>query len=258
MQEAFIKLKKEFEIIKEKGYIKGIYNSSSSIGRTFEQEIGLSMNKESMPDYNGIEIKTRRTYTKNFITLFSAVPDGKDPLEVKRITNTYGYPYYRDHRYKCLYAEVFGNNYNYGGKNYKYKLDVDHQEEKVYLCIYGKNNNLIEKEAFWSFKYLQDKLENKLKKLALIHALVKKVNGWNYFNYYQINFYILKKSNVFFKLLENGIIKLSLKIDIYLDEDNYGKMYDHGCSFSISESNLEKLFNKYIIDVDKQNTTDKQ
>lgn len=36
MHNAFVKLNKEFERIKQKGYIKGIYNAPSSIGRTFE------------------------------------------------------------------------------------------------------------------------------------------------------------------------------------------------------------------------------
>ena len=32
-------------------------------------------------------------------------------------------------------------------------------------------------------------------------------------------------------------------VTIYTDKDNYGKTYDHGCSFSISEHDIEKLYN---------------
>ena len=119
MKEKFEKLYKEFEKISEKGYIKGIYNSSSSIGRAFENELGLEMNKECVPDYNGIEIKTRRTYSKSLISLFTAVPDGAKPLELTRIKDTYGFPYRRDRRYKALYVEVYANKYNYGGIKYQ-------------------------------------------------------------------------------------------------------------------------------------------
>lgn len=251
MDEKFIKLQKEFERIREKGYIKGIYNSSSSIGRTFEHELGLSMNKESVPDYEGIEIKTRRTYTKNFITLFNAVPDGTEPLEIARLKDTYGYPYYRDRNYKCLYVEIFSNKKNFGGRYYQYKTDVDMINKKVYLCVYNMNGKLIERKVYWSFKYLKEKLENKLTYLALIHVWPKIIDNWNYFNYYKIDFYKLKGFDKFIELLKQGKIKLSLKIDIYLDENNYGKMYDHGCSFSISEKNIEELFYKYFIAVDK-------
>lgn len=251
MHEAFVKLNKEFERIKEKGYIKGIYNSSSSIGRTFENELGLSMNKEEIPDYNGIEIKTRRTYSKSLITLFNAVPDGEQPLEIARLKDTYGYPYYKDRNYKCLYAEVYANKLNISGRYYQYKIDVDRADEKVYLCVYNMSSKLIERKVYWSFDYLQQKLQNKLSYLALVHAWTKTIDNWNYFKYYKIDFYKLKSFNKFIDLLEKGKIRLSLKVDIYLDKANYGKMYDHGCSFSISEENIEKLFYQYIVNVDK-------
>ncbi len=37
----------------------------------------------------------------------------------------------------------------------------------------------------------------------------------------------------------------------YNDKANYGNMYEHGCSFSIDECEINSLFNRYCIDVDK-------
>ena len=236
------KLKKEFKKIAEKGYIKGIYNNSASIGRTFESELNLEMNKNSVPDYEGIELKTRRTYSKSMITLFNAVPDGNKPLELSRLRDKYGWPYKRDKKYKALYAEVYGNIIKSAGTKYKYKLEVNRQDEKIYLCIYNKEERLIEKEVYWSFNYLKEKLFNKLKILAIIEAWPNKIDGWNYFKYYRINFYKLKKFDDFINLIENGKIKLSIRIDIYVDKENYGKMYDHGCGFSISKKDINLLF----------------
>lgn len=251
MQEKFKKLYDEFKKINKKGYIKGIYNSASSIGRTFEHELGLEMNKESLPDYEGIEIKTRRTYSKSLITLFTAVPDGEKALELTRIKDTYGYPCRRDRRYKVLYAELYANKLNFGGIKFQYKLNVDRENQKVYLCIYNKNGRLLEQEAYWSFDYLKEKLMNKLKLLAIVNVWPQKIENWNYFNYYKINFYVLKTFNDFITLIENGKIVLRIKIDIYYDDNNYGKMYDHGCSFSIAEENIEELFYPYYLNVDK-------
>ena len=253
MNEKFNKLNQEFEKICCKGYIRGIYNSSSSIGRTFEHELGLEMNKECVPDYEGIEIKTRRTYSKSMITLFNAVPDGEEALEITRLKNTYGYPYYRDRNYKCLYVEVFANKLNFGGRYYKYKIEIDRKNERIFLCIYDINNKQIERKVYWSFNYLKQKLETKLTYLALIHAWPKKIDNWNYFKYYKIDFYKLKDFMNFLKLIEDGKIKLELRVDIYLDKNNYGKTYDHGCGFSIAEEDIGKLFYKYIINVDKHN-----
>ena len=89
------------------------------------------MNKECVPDYKGIEIKTRRTYSKSAITLFTAVPDGEEPKEIERIKNTYGYPYKKDKNHKCLYVDIYGNKLTFGGVKYQYKLDIDKKKEKV-------------------------------------------------------------------------------------------------------------------------------
>lgn len=237
-------LQKEFERISKKGYIKGIYNSLSSIGRTFEQELNLPLNKEPIPDYHGIELKTRRTYSKSPITLFSAVPDGELPQEVERIKNTYGYPYKKDKKYKILYFEAYGNKLNFGGIKYQYKLDIDKTNEKVFLCIFDRKGKILERKVYWSFKYLEYKLITKLKYLAIINAWTNETNGWNYFKYYKIEYYKLTSFDKFLELIENGIIKLNFKVDIYRDELNYGKSYDHGCSFRIQEKNITKLFNK--------------
>lgn len=247
MNETIKELKQKFEIISRKGYIKGIYNNSSSIGRTFENELNLPKNTMEIPDYNGIEIKTRRTNSKSYITLFTAVPDGENSQEVERIKNTYGYPYKKDKRYKALYANVYGNVKNYGGVKYQYKLDVDRKKQKIFLCIYDRTDNLIERKIYWSFIYLESKISLKLTTLAIVNAWTNQIQGWNYFKYYKIDFYIFKNFETFLKLIESGIIRITLKIDIHKGEKNYGKTYDHGCGFDIQESDITKLYNKYYV-----------
>ncbi|MBQ9854542.1 MAG: hypothetical protein IJO57_05900, partial [Bacilli bacterium] len=184
MNETIEKLKKEFDRISKKGYIKGIYNNFASIGRTFENELNLPRNIMEIPDYNGIEIKTRRTYSKSKITLFNAVPDGEEKLEVERIKKTYGYPYKKDRRYNALYVSVYANKKEFGGVKYQYKLDVDREAQKIYLCIYDRYNNLIERKVYWSFIYIESKIMLKLQILAIVNAWPKNIEGWNYFNYY--------------------------------------------------------------------------
>ena len=200
-----------------------------------------------IPDYNGIEIKTRRAYSKSRITLFTAVPDESKKQEVERLKNTYGYPCRKDKRYKVLYADAYGNKKTFGGVKYQYKLDVDRINQKVYLCVYDRYDKLIEKEVYWSFIYLESKLLLKLQTLAVINVWPKKVNGWNYFKYYKINFYKLKSFNTFIDLIENGTIRITFKVDIHFDEKNYGKTYDHGCGFEIQEIDISKLYFKYDI-----------
>jgi len=47
--------------------------------------------------------------------------------------------------------------------------------------------------------------------------------------------------------LENGKIKLIIKINIHLDKEHYGQMYDHGCGFDISEEDILKIFDNYRV-----------
>jgi hypothetical protein len=92
------KLKEEFEKISKKGYIKGICNNNSALGRT---------------------------YSKSYITLFNATPDGKKLQDIERLKNIYGYPYKKDRSYKVLYANVYGDRKVFGGIKYQYKLEIE-------------------------------------------------------------------------------------------------------------------------------------
>lgn len=249
MYENIRKLVKEFKRIRAKGYIRGIYNNYSSIGRTFENELNLPENAFSVPDYYGIEIKTRRAYSKSAITLFTAVPDGENLFEIERLKETYGYPYKKDRRYKVLFIEAYGSYYTNVGINYKCKIEVDRNERKVYLMILNRYNELIEKKVYWSFDYLEERLTNKVNLLAVVNAWPNKINGWNYFKYYKMNIYKLKDFESFIKLLERGLIKVTIKIGIHLDKNRYGKTYDHGCGFAIEEPNLQELFYGSNIDL---------
>ena len=244
MEKEMKQLKIEFEKIRKKGYIRGIYNNLSSIGRTFENELNLPENEFGVPDYYGIEIKTRRAYSKSAITLFNASPDGEDLFEIERLKNTYGYPSRNDRKYKVIYIEAYGNKLRYSGIKFQYRLDIDRKSRRVYLCIYNRNDELIERKIYWSFDYLEERLILKLKYLALINAWTNTIEGWNYFKYYKIDFFKLKSFDKFLDLLENGYIKLVIKVGIYLDEKRYGNTYDHGCGFAIKDDDICKLYYK--------------
>ena len=247
MNETIKELQEKFEKINQKGYIKGIYNSNSSVGRTFELELGLSENSKSMPDYNGIEIKTKKKYSKSLIALFNAFPDGREKNELLRLRDQYGYPHKKDKQYKCLYVEAYGNKLNKCGLKFLYKLEIDNQKKRIYLNIYNQAKELIEKKVYWSFEYLNKKLTNKLKCLALVHANSKRINSWEYFEYYNISFYVLKNFQKFLNLIRDGKISMYMEINVRLTKSNYGQVHYNGCAFRIDENNLPELFYKYDI-----------
>ena len=94
---------------------------------------------------------------------------------------------------------------------------------------------------------MDSKISLKLQNLAVVNAWTKKINNWNYFKYYKIDFYTFKDFDCFLDLIERGIIKLNIKVDIHTDKNNYGKTYDHGCGFAIKEKDIIKLFDEIQI-----------
>ena len=49
--------------------------------------------------------------------------------------------------------------------------------------------NLISDEIYWTFELLEERINLKLKKLALVKCCTKRKDNIEYYWYYQINFY---------------------------------------------------------------------
>lgn len=236
---------KQFRKIKDMEYVKSVRKGNTGIGATFEYLLGKEEENFSIPDYCGIEIKTRRSYSKAYVTLFSAVPTGACYYEVKRLRDTYGYRDPKDVNLKQLNVEIFANKLSKAGIKYYFELKVDRSFEKIFLYIYDRKKNLIDRSTYWDFDILKERLYGKLQVLALIKAWTNWIGGCEYFKYYKMNIYILKNFDCFIDLIERGIIKIDLKIGSYHDQKRYGMVSSHGVSFCIKEDDLLYLFDLY-------------
>lgn len=240
-------MQKKFNEIRQKGWIRSVCLGSSGVGITFEQEIGLNSNELAIPDFQGIEIKTKRDYSKYYTTLFSATFDGDYLFENKRIRETYGWPDATFRNCKVIYCETVANGYTkLGYKNWT-KLDIDWKKRKIYFLIYNKNYELLEREASWSFDLLEEKLLRKLKYLAFVDAKSKYINHYEYFKYTSIHFYSLKNFEEFIKLIADGIIKVNINFGVYKTGSKMGKNCDHGISFTIKRDDLELMYDRIYI-----------
>lgn len=242
------KLKEEFIKIKEKGWVKSLNKGSNGIGFTFESLLGISRNELEIPDYNGIELKTRRYSSTSYIILFSCKPEGKYYHEVQRIKDEYGYPHSKFKQYKILNNSAYANKLNKIGQNYYFKLDVDIVQNKIYLIIYDKYKKVIERDVYWDFDILKEKLYRKLSVLAIIKAYAKRDmsdEGYEYFKYNYMKIYFLKDFKHFIKLVEEGVIRVNFKLNIKTKGDKIGQIHDHGTSFDILEKNILKLYDLY-------------
>ena len=235
-------LKQEFEKIKKMGYVKSTRSGFTGIGKTFEDLIGKNEDTLETPDYHGIEIKTKKSYSKSYTTLFNATPKGENEFEIKRLCNTYGYPDKILKNKKVLAVSVQANCSTLVANRFLFKLQVDYKKKKIFLDIRSRDMNLLEKNVYWDFETIKEKLEKKLLYLAYIKAWPKKFSGIEYYKYYDIQFYQLKKFEEFLKLIEQGIIRITFKIGVFREGIRKGEIHDRGTGFEIQETDLEKLF----------------
>lgn len=243
MNENFNDLKLLFLKIKKLGWVKTLRSGYGGIGYTFETLLGKPEENFYLPDYRGIEIKTKRlnSFNKN-IRLFSAAPDGMYVFPIKELCERFGYPDKELHYFNVLNGTVYTNKISSIGVNYKFSLCVDYNNKCLRLKVYDKFCNLIEENFTWSFDLMYERLYAKLQNLAYIRAKNKFIGNVEYFYYYDIHFYKLKNFDVFIDLINKGIISVEFKIGVFKNGNKKGKIYDHGTGFVINEYDLLKLF----------------
>lgn len=242
MEDTIIKLAMQFNEIIKLGWVESKRAGSTGIGYTFERLLNCEENNLSYPDYDGIEIKTKRFYTVGYISLFNIASDGDTLFSLNDLYNSFGYPDKIFPQFNVLNISLFANRYTNIGYSKCFKLTIDKDYNKIKIVAINKYKNITNNSVSWSFQLLKETLERKLCYLAFVKAFNKFDNKKEYFKYDTIFFYKLKDFNTFIKLIEQGIIRLTIKIGIHKSGDKFGKMKYHGCGFDINEKDLDKLF----------------
>ena len=233
----FLNLKKELDKIKHKNWIEC---SEYSNGLMIEKLLKIPKNTFEVPDYDGIEIKSKKRYGKSNFTLFNATPDNNF-FEIKRIQKNYGYPDKENKKYKVFNINISAINEKILVKN-SFKLFINYKKEFISLLVWDNKGNLIDSETSWSFSMLKEKLFRKLSYLCFIQTENKIINNVKYFKITNYNFYKLISFNNFLKLLESGKICISFKIGVFKSGKRIGQIRDRGTSFSLDYRYINSLF----------------
>lgn len=233
----------ETDKIIKKGWTKSLYNGTGGLGITFEKLLNIETNKFEIPDYGEIEIKTKLYNRPGYISLFNATPDSY-LFEIKRIQETYGYPDSRNKKYKVFNISFYANKKIYIGKNLYAMLKIDREKQKIFLLIMDRQYNIIDSDSSWSFELLEEKINRKLKNLFLVFGEKRNVDNVTYYKYLKYECYAFKDFKAFLNSLENGEIRISFKIGVIRTGPKQGKICDHGTSFDIDISKIEKIYNK--------------
>ena len=228
--------------VKEKGWVKSLRKGTTGIGYTFETLIGKNEEQFPIADFEGIEIKVKKKYGYGNITLFNAVPDS-NLFIIKRIYEKYSIFNRNMNYYKTFMLNINSIEEKKYGKH-KFLLSVDDSKKIVKLNIYKLDGTPVKENISWSFNWLEEKINTKIKDLAIVKAEQKEVDGSIYYKYCYINFYEIKDMQEFINLIKQGIISVTFKISVYCSGEKTGQMNDHGVGFIIHEKNIEKLYTK--------------
>lgn len=232
-----------FNTCKKKGWIKGTRKGNNAVGVTFEKMIGLKENSSPLADFNGIEIKTK--YSKQFsnITMFCCFPCNWDAMD--NFVNILGRPDKTIESSKVLYLTLYANTISCLKNKYYIKVHIDNSTDQIKIKVLDKSGNKLS-ELYWTFDKIKRRLSGKISNIAFLDAIQKTKNGVQYFKYIRLRFYKLKSKEVFFDLLNKGIIYIVINVGVYKSGKNVGNPHYHGINFCIDERNIELLYKKVL------------
>ncbi len=238
----------DYRRLKTMGYVE--FPNNYSAGINLENMLNKTGGSFNIPDFGDVEIKTieyKKIY-KDF-SLFTCRPDGPYVLSIQQLAKKYGYPDKDFRSINVIKGDIVGNKLSKIGLFYYFKLIVDIEKNKVNLAVYDYNKIFIGIEAFWDFDSLMEKFERKYKNLAIFYYDVIYNNGRKKYWFNHLELYCLKDKNNFIKLLNDGVIKMTLTCGVAKSGSYRGKFIDHGTAFRISRHDIGKLFNRiYFMD----------
>ena len=195
-----------------------------------------------LPDYHGIEIKTKTETSHYPIGLFSCAFDNR-PLEMKRLLNTCGWPDKRDPKYKVFYLTANGLSYSFT-RRHSFLLSANYEKQRLDFIIKNRWTGEDVTSMSWTYSELESRLTHKLSYLVIVTVKKDEVDGTTYFKYCNPIFYKLRCFRDFIELIEEGIITVSFNIAYYRTPERYGDYKDMGTTFEIGKENIDRLFVK--------------
>lgn len=215
---------------------------NTGIGKTLEDLILKQEDNLSLPDLDGLEIKSQRLNSKSLVTLFTKSPT------FPRGANTYLREKYgtEENTHKIIHTTIYGNKINNYKEKFGFKAEVDRINQKLNLNIYDNIGIELEKNKIhWSFQNLQNKFK-KIESIGYVTAAHKIKDGTEYFRFENITLLLEPTFENLINNLENGLIAIDLRLGIYRSGKRQGKTHDHGTGFRIKKENFDKLFNTVI------------
>lgn len=233
----------EFNKIKNVPLNKSLRKGTTGIGYTFEKLLKKREDNKYLPDYKGIEIKTKLGYTKSSLTLFTLTPKSKnDERSIKYILDNYSYP--DKDNLPTFKGDVYHNFNNLIANKYIFKSKINRLEDKLELIILDKEYNVINKDIYWDLNDIKTRLFTKINYLAYVKGYPYKKNNETYYKYTNLYIYKLKTFEDFINLLEKDLIYITFNISMFNTKDRANQIHDRGTAFKLRNTCILRLFDK--------------
>jgi hypothetical protein len=243
MEDKVIKgFKKDFLVIKEKGWVPSNRLHDTGIGKTFEDLMGIVENNNFLADYQDVlELKSSRELAQAMVTLFTDAPTF--PKKVNSILREKYGQKDSESGVKIIHSTFSTIKFNTFIQKYGFKLDVDEANKKIFIRIKDlQTNELDEMEIHYTFDDLKEIIEKKCKYIAYIKAQSKKENDKESFKFVQASLLSGLTFEKFIECVKNGLIVYDIRLGVYRSGKNKGKPHDHGSGFRVLKNNLNKVF----------------
>jgi len=240
-----VELKNVFNKIKYKK-IKSIREDYSGMGYTFESLINKKIDSSFLPDFNGIEIKTKYKKSDSDLKLFNYSPKRDDGMaQARYFINNYGY-LTKKNRIKFM-RNIFYNELTELNHGHFFKLILDRENNKLIISIINYNLKIIDNSTYWNLDELKERLYTKLSYLAFIRGYIFTIDNIRYNRYTDISFYKLKDFDTFIELIKQGKIYLNFEAYQLLNTNCTKTIFDKGVAFKIKLNSIDELFDKIEI-----------
>jgi len=225
--ELLIKMKR----LAHAGFIPAECNGDTAIGRTLESALGLTMNSSPLPDYKGIELKSKRGESNTRKTLFAKVPDWNISTlkSFREFLDAYGYDRDGLRRLNCTVNALQRNPQGL-------KLAVDYGLNL--LIENGSRSGAVQNKIFvWTLLTLQEKLAEKHKETFWVAAETRTVSGREEFLFKSVEY---TRSPHIYQLPD--LLAMGLATVDHLIKEKGKSAHERGPLFKVNKTGFQLLF----------------
>ena len=256
----------KFIELSELGWIKnGRCGNCGGIGNTLEDYLGIEENNLPIPNSAEWELKTQRIATTALTTLFHAEPSPRAVKFVPRILlPMYGWEHKEagkkyNQNEMSFHQTIHAKGYSDRG----FGVKIDRDEERIQISFDSSKVNSrhadwlknveenigleeLSPQPYWGFHDLEHKLGVKLLNCFYAQAIVKSINGEEYYWYKKVQKLHNFCFDNFLNALENGFI---------LVDFDARTGHNHGTKFRLRQNHFCDLYGdvEIVVDITEKN-----